>query len=171
MVVGLVHIGFSKLMLVNWLNRIFIGKPTIIIKHGKLIKANLQWSAFSLPEMLSEVREKGYPDITKIDYALIEPNGGISVVPKQEAAPVTPEQLDAELDYQGVPLAVVIEGRIQHENLAHINLDEPTLRKKLTKEGYPDLQDIFMLRSGMMTIRLQSTRGKGVFFKLPRNGL
>ncbi len=65
LVVGLVHIGFSKLMLVNWLNRIFIGKPTIIIKHGKLIKANLQWSAFSLPEMLSEVREKGYPDITK----------------------------------------------------------------------------------------------------------
>ncbi|RYG72132.1 DUF421 domain-containing protein [Lentibacillus lipolyticus] len=142
-VVGLLHISFSKLILVNWINRIFIGKPTIVIKHGKLIKANLKWSKFSLAEILSEIREKGYPDITQIDYAIIEPNGGISIVPKQEAAPVTPDQLGMETDYQGVPLAVVIEGRIQHKNLAHINLDESLLRKKLAKEGYPHLNQIF----------------------------
>ncbi|GAA0432728.1 DUF421 domain-containing protein [Lentibacillus halophilus] len=141
--VGLIHVGFSKLMLVNWINRIFIGKPTIVIKHGKLIKANLKWSTLSLAEILSEVREKGYPDITLIEHALIEPNGAISVIPKQNSAPVTPAQMGMKMDYQGVPISVVVEGRIQHKNLSLANLDEQTLRNKLDQEGYPDLQNIF----------------------------
>src|SRR5699024_4184345 len=60
-VIGLVHITFSKLTLINRLNTIFIGKPTIVIKHGKLIKANLKRSHITLVGLLSAIREKGYP--------------------------------------------------------------------------------------------------------------
>ncbi|TMN23147.1 DUF421 domain-containing protein [Lentibacillus cibarius] len=160
-VIGLVHIGFSRLMLINWLNRIFTGKPTIVIKHGKLVRANLKGSKFSLTEILSEVREKGYPDITAIDYALIEPSGGISVIPKQGASPITPDQLGIEADYQGMPLAVVIEGKIQYENLAHIDVEEQWLRKKLEKEGYADLDEIFYAALTANDYSLIVDTGKG----------
>ncbi|SFA82961.1 Uncharacterized membrane protein YcaP, DUF421 family [Lentibacillus halodurans] len=142
-VIGLVHIGFSRLMLFNRLNKIFVGKPTVVIKHGSLIQENLKGSHFTLSELLSEVREKGYPDISIIDYGIIEPNGGISIVPKQEIAPVTPEQLDVETSYQGLPIAVIIEGRTQHQNLELINKDEQWLDKKLAAAGYPDRNQIF----------------------------
>ncbi|ALX48609.1 hypothetical protein AOX59_08295 [Lentibacillus amyloliquefaciens] len=141
--VGLVHFGFSRLMLFNGLNRIFVGKPTIVIKHGKLVRENLKRSRFTLTELLSEVREKGYPNISLIDYAIIEPSGGISIVPQQDNAPVTPAQLDIETSYQGMPIAVVIEGRIQHRNLKLINKDEQWLKEALADAGYPDRNRIF----------------------------
>jgi len=142
-VVGLIHIGFSKLMLFNGLNRIFVGKPTIVIKHGKLVRENLKGTHFTLSELLSEVREKGYPNISFIDYAIIEPNGGISIVPQQDIAPITPAQLDIDTTYHGLPIAVVIEGRIQHQNLQLINKGEQWLKKELAHAGYPDRSNVF----------------------------
>ncbi|MFB4166189.1 hypothetical protein ACE1TI_20975 [Alteribacillus sp. JSM 102045] len=41
-IVVFVHVSLSKLSLYNQLNRFIIGEPTILIKHGKLIKSNLK---------------------------------------------------------------------------------------------------------------------------------
>ncbi|TFJ93634.1 DUF421 domain-containing protein [Lentibacillus salicampi] len=142
-VVGMIHIGFSRLMLFNILNRIFVGKPTIVIKHGKLIRENLKGSHFTLSELLSEVREKGYPDISLIDYAIIEPSGGISIVPQQDIAPVTPAHLNIETSYHGLPIAVIIEGRIHHRNLKLIDKDEQWLNKELSNAGFSDRSQVF----------------------------
>lgn len=141
--VGAVHIGFSKLSLFNRLNKVFIGQPTIVIKHGKLIRTNLKRSRITLVELLSGIREKGYPDLTRIDYAIIEPNGGISILPKQDVAPVTPKQLGIKTTYQGLPIAVIIEGEIQYKNLKLINKSEKWLKNELSRVGCPDQKNIF----------------------------
>jgi uncharacterized membrane protein YcaP (DUF421 family) len=141
--VSVIHIIFTKLTLINRLNKVFVGQPTIVIKHGKLIKANLKRSRITLAGLLSSMREKGYPDVDFIDYALIEPSGQISILPKQEAAPVTPKQLQVETSYQGIPTAVIIEGEIQHGNLQLIGKDEQWLKKELDVAGFPDKRNIF----------------------------
>ncbi|SFD39400.1 Uncharacterized membrane protein YcaP, DUF421 family [Lentibacillus persicus] len=142
-VVVLAHIGFSRMMLINRLRKMFIGEPTIVIKHGKIVRKNLKRTHFTLSELLSEVREKGYPDISSIDYAIIEPNGGIGVVPSQVHAPVTPEQLQIDTSYAGIPVAVIIEGKIMQQNLKLINKDEGWLKRKLGEAGCPDQNRIF----------------------------
>ncbi|TCP27040.1 uncharacterized membrane protein YcaP (DUF421 family) [Scopulibacillus darangshiensis] len=141
--IAVLHIVFSKLMLFNLLNQTFIGHPTIVIKHGKIVKENLKRSRFTLAGLLSGIREKGYPDLAVIEYALLEPNGEISVFPKQTAAPVTPIQLGIKPEYQGLPIAVIIEGKIQQRNLSLINKDEQWLMNELKKEGYKDHRRIF----------------------------
>ncbi|GAB3059639.1 DUF421 domain-containing protein [Virgibacillus ainsalahensis] len=143
LVVGIVHITFTKLTLVNRLSKIFIGQPTIVVKHGKLIKANLKRSHITLAGLLSSIREKGYSNLTNINYAIIEPSGEISILPKQEVAPVTPEQLNMETVHQGLPVAVIIEGKIQYQNLKRINKDERWLKKELASAGHPDQNNIF----------------------------
>lgn len=141
--IGVLHIVFSKLALVNYLNKLFIGKPTLIIKHGKLIKENLKQSHFTLAGVLATLREKGYPDLTLVEFAIIEPSGEISIIPKQAATPVTPEQLGIETAYQGIPVAVIVEGKIQYRNLKHMNKDEQWLKKELKSAGQPNHETIF----------------------------
>lgn len=46
LVVG-IHILFAKLTLYKWTNRFILGEPTILVKHGKIIKENLRRSQFS----------------------------------------------------------------------------------------------------------------------------
>lgn len=143
LVIGTIHIILSKLTLVNWLNKFFIGQPTIVIKHGKLIKANLKRSHFTLTGLLSSIREKGYSDISNIDYAIIEPSGEISILLKQEFSPVTPMHLNMETKYQGLPIAVIIEGTVQYHNLQLMNKSEQWLKNRLEAVGYPYQKTIF----------------------------
>ncbi|MFD1360136.1 DUF421 domain-containing protein [Lentibacillus salinarum] len=142
-VIGVVHVGFSKLMLFNRLKTIFIGQPTTVVKYGKIMQHNLKKSHFTLTELLSELREKGYPDIACIDFAFIEPSGGLSVVPKQETAPVTPDQLSIETKHRGLPISVIIEGEIQQQNLQLLNMNEQWLKHELAKTGFPDINKVF----------------------------
>ncbi|MDP4551156.1 DUF421 domain-containing protein [Alkalihalobacillus macyae] len=143
LIVILIHISLSKLSLYKHLNRFVIGEPTILIKHGKLIKTNLKKSRFSLSELLSSIRSKGYADVTNIQYAILEPNGEISVLPKEESMPVTPKILNCNVDYTGLPIAVVIEGKIQYKNLELIQKDKQWLLNELQGAGFLSLNHIF----------------------------
>ncbi|MBD1381028.1 DUF421 domain-containing protein [Metabacillus arenae] len=160
-IVIVVHIVLTKLSLYRLLNRYVIGEPTILIKHGKLIKKNLESSRLSLRELVSSIRNKGYPDIADIQYAILEPNGEISVLPKEDTLPVTPKLLDHQVTYQGLPLAVVIEGNIQFHNLKLINKDEKWLRKELEAAGYSKLNTIFYASVRDTNHSLKVDDGKG----------
>ncbi|RSL30574.1 DUF421 domain-containing protein [Salibacterium salarium] len=142
-VVIVVHILLSKLSLYNKLNKLVIGEPTIFIKHGKLIRANLKKSRFSLSELLASIRSKGYADISNIQYAILEPSGDISVLPNENAMPVTPNMLGYQLEYQGTPIAVIVEGEIQHRNLELIHKDRDWLMEKVQAAGFTKVNDIF----------------------------
>ena len=71
------------------LRRFFIGTPTILIQNGKLIEKNLKKVKFDINDLLEECRGSGYFDLTQIEYALLEANGKLSILPKGEYSPVT----------------------------------------------------------------------------------
>jgi len=142
-VVILVHITTSRLTLFKWINRMIIGGPIILIKHGKVVPENLKRSRYSMVELLSCIRTAGYPDIKDVEYAILEPVGDITVLPKKDIGPVTPKHLNIKVDDRGLPIAVVVEGKIQRKNLKLINKDEQWLKEKLKSEGYDHIHNIF----------------------------
>jgi uncharacterized membrane protein YcaP (DUF421 family) len=139
----IMYIFLSKLSLFRWLNRLFIGNPSVLIKHGKISKKALRKTRFSLVELLSAIRSAGYPNIQDIDYVILEPNGDLSILPNQAVVHLTPSHLNIETDYQGLPIAVIVEGKIQQKNLKLIHKDEKWLRKELTNKGIHKINNIF----------------------------
>ncbi|MDW7617491.1 DUF421 domain-containing protein [Peribacillus simplex] len=137
------YLLFSKLNLFRWLNRIFIGHPSILIKHGKISKKDLRKTRFSLVELLSTIRAAGYPNIRDIDYVILEPNGELSILPNQSVVNLTPRHLNIETDYKGLPIAMVVEGKIQYKNLKLIQKDEKWLQEELTNQGFHQINNIF----------------------------
>ncbi|MBO8173369.1 MAG: DUF421 domain-containing protein [Bacillaceae bacterium] len=161
MIVAIIHILMSKMTLFRKFNRYILGEPTILIKHGKIIKSNLERSRFSLVELLSNVRAAGYPDIEKIDYALLEPTGEISIIPKKDLAPLTPRHLNLNVEYQGLPLSVVVEGKIQEKNLELIHKDKTWLMERLAELGVEDLEQILYASVNDKDHSLTVDTGKG----------
>ncbi|WP_158737046.1 DUF421 domain-containing protein [Alteribacillus sp. YIM 98480] len=143
LVIGLLYSLIARLSLVQPLSQFIIGEPTILVKHGKLSVKNLKKSRYSLAELLSSIRTAGYPDIKEIEYVLLEPNGKLSVIPKPEVTPVTLQNLNITPDYKGLPIAVIVEGRVQHKNLKLINKDKDWLKKELYVKGYAKTEDIY----------------------------
>ncbi|WP_188208118.1 DUF421 domain-containing protein [Alkalibacillus aidingensis] len=143
LIIGFVYLVVSRLSLIQPFDRYIVGEATILIKHGKIIEKNLKRSRYSLTELLSSIRIAGSPDIKDIDYALLEPNGQISIIKNRDITPVTPRQLNIETEYKGLPIAVVIQGRVQKRNLKSIDKDEDWLMKELRFKGYKSLDGIY----------------------------
>lgn len=137
------YLLFSKLSLFRWLNRLFIGHPSILIKHGKISKKELRKTRFSLVELLSAIRVAGYPNIQDLDFVILEPNGDLSILPNQAVVNLTPRHLSIETEYQGLPIAVIVEGKIQYRNLKIIQKDVKWLQEELINKGIHQINSIF----------------------------
>lgn len=141
-IITIVHLFITKLSLLNKLNPLIIGHPTILIKHGKIIFENVKKSRYSIAELLSSLRVAGYPNVADIEYAILEANGEISVLPKRELIPLTPKDIHMDVQYAGLPIALVVDEQVQHDNLKLIHKDETWLINELRKKGCNSIKGI-----------------------------
>lgn len=155
----ILHIIFSKLTLWQWGNRSFLGEPTLLVKNGEIIEDNMEKTMVSIAQLLSILRSKGYPNISDIDYAILEPIGEISIIPKAENTPVTVKHLEISIDDEGLPIAVIIDGRVQDKNLKLLGKSRDWLMEKLQSNNL-DVKDIIYAYVNEKTKRLQINKRK-----------
>ena len=123
------------------LRRFFMSTPTILIEKGEILIEGLKKVKFDINDLLEVCRIKGYFDIGEIEYALMEANGELSILPKEEYRNVTLEDLNIYKTQKGLCANVIIDGKIMKENLKNINKSEEWL---LTKIGNNDLTNILL---------------------------
>lgn len=126
------------------LRRFFMGTPTIVIQNGNFVLKNLKKIKFDMNDFLETARSAGFFDISQIKYAIMEADGKISFLPKEEYLPVTNKDMNLKPSNQGLCANVIIDGKIMKKNLENINKDESWLIKNLKVKGYNDLKDILL---------------------------
>jgi uncharacterized membrane protein YcaP (DUF421 family) len=62
------------------LRRLLEGSPTILISHGEILEANLRREGVDLEELQTALREHGVNDAAKVEMAVLETDGTISVI-------------------------------------------------------------------------------------------
>ncbi len=106
------------------------GKPSVIICRGKLQKGELEKMRLSLDDLLCELRLKDIASVSEVEYAILEPNGKISVFPKTSSA---------------LSHALIIDGEIQSETLKTLGRNEVWVGALLKEQNVSDRRDIFLL--------------------------
>ena len=124
--------------------RFFIGTPTILIQNGKILEKNLRKVKFDVNDLLEEIRTAGYFDLSEVEYAVMEVNGNISVLPKAEYKPLTPKDMNIKVNKESICANVIIDGKIMHKNLENMNKNEKWLNKELKVKGYSDISKILL---------------------------
>lgn len=125
------------------LRRFFIGVPTPIIQNGRILEKNLKKVKLDINDMLEECRNNNYFDISEIEYALLEANGKLSILPKGEYKNPVIKDLNLKPQKQGLCANVIIDGKIMFENLKNCKKDKEWLLKELQVKGYA-LQNILL---------------------------
>lgn len=141
-VLVVLYIIFSKLSLNQFFNKILLGRPTILIKHGKIIVENIERERISLIQLTAILRVNGYPKLEDVEYAILEPTGEVSILPKAEVRGVTTSDLNIKTEYEGLPIGVIIDGKVQMKNLLLINRDEEWLQSKMKEEDIQNIKDV-----------------------------
>jgi uncharacterized membrane protein YcaP (DUF421 family) len=122
----------------------FDTKPDIVIANGKVDKEALKRNRMNLPFLLSVLRLQGYAKVSDIEFAIIEPDGNLSVIPTSQSRPVTPNDLKIDTQYEGISLPLIIDGEIQYNNLKFARLDVAWLKQEIKKSGASGAEDIFL---------------------------
>ncbi|SHH07136.1 DUF421 domain-containing protein [Tepidibacter thalassicus] len=137
----LFYIIYSKLSLNQLFNKFLLGEPTILIKQGKIDEKNLKKEHISLIQLISILRTNGYPKLDDVEYAILEPTGEISIIPKSSVRNVSISDLNIPVEPEKLPIAVIIDGKVQKKNLKLIHKDEKWLNNKLKEENV-NLKDV-----------------------------
>lgn len=118
-----------------YLRRFFIGVPTLLIQNGKILEKNLKNVKFDVNDLLEECRSAGYFDLNEIEYAVMEVNGTLSVLPKSENKPVTLKDMNLKSNKSSLCANIVIDGHVMKNNLKNMNKEESWLEKELKVKG------------------------------------
>jgi len=137
------------------------GKPVILIEKGKLKEEVLRKEMYPLNDLLEQLRIKNYPDIADVEYAILETNGQLSVIPKSRKRPLNPEDMNIKTEYEGITIDIIIDGRILNNNLKLAGKDRKWLDHELGKKHINSPDEVFyayMDSSGKLNVY---RRGEG----------
>ncbi len=120
------------------------GEPTIVVQNGKIMEKNMKKIRYNVDDLLTQLREKGAFNISDVEFAVLEPNGQLSVLLKSQKRPVTREDLQIPTQYEGMSSEIIVDGEVIYQNLQQNNLDESWLINELQKQGIKSPREVLL---------------------------
>ena len=119
------------------------GNPVVIIHNGVIDQGALKTLRFSIDDLMESLRSQGVFDLSQIQYAIVETNGTVSVLPYEKDAPATPTQLKLTLAPREVPVVVISDGMVLEDGLRGASMSRKQLNRILEKEQV-SVRDVFL---------------------------
>jgi len=66
-----------------WLRRALDGHPVVLVEDGKVIEKNLRRERLTIDDLAEQARTNELASIADVQWAIFEPSGTISFIPKQ----------------------------------------------------------------------------------------
>jgi uncharacterized membrane protein YcaP (DUF421 family) len=126
----------------RYFSKVVDGEPTVVIQNGKILEHNLSRMRVKLDELMILLRQKDVFDFTTLQFAILEPDGNLSVLPKAEHQPVTSKDLQLSVSPVGMITEVIIDGVILEQNLKQKKKDRNWLELQLKEKGVQGIEQV-----------------------------
>lgn len=126
------------------LKNIISPSPSTLIYKGRINQKELRKNRISPEELLSELRLKNIPDPSHVEYAILEQNGMLSVIPKIAHQQVTLNDLKIDATDSGITHIIISQGVWDEHNLKILNKSKSYFEKYLQKNNL-SYKDVFLL--------------------------
>lgn len=120
------------------------GQPTILIKKGQFQEDALRATKVSIENITMMLREQNIFSIKEVDYAILEPNGKLSVLKVQDQLNVKKKDLNIPTTQpKYLPEEIIIDGKVVYNNLTSYGLNVMWLEKQLKQQNIKSISDVF----------------------------
>lgn len=126
------------------LKSLFFTPPSTLIRKGKINQRELSKNRISPEELITELRLNGFCDPSDIEYAILEQNGLLSVIPKASEQQPTCRELGIGVRERGIVHIIISQGEWNDPGLAILG------RTRADFDGYLasrriSLSDVFLM--------------------------
>ena len=119
------------------------GDAVIIIRHSVLQREEMKRMRYNINDVTEELRRNGISDIRQVEYAILETDGTLSIVPKSMNRPITAEDMNMTIPEEPFYFTVISDGKYDDEALGNAGLTREEISKKLEKNGIASEKKVF----------------------------
>lgn len=98
------------------------GTISPIIKDGKILEDEFKRLQYTIPDLMSQLRECNVFQIQDVKYAIVETNGNLSVIKYSD-------------NINQLPLNIIEDGKISDINIKILNIEKSEVEKLVKKEN------------------------------------
>ncbi|SFL71738.1 Uncharacterized membrane protein YcaP, DUF421 family [Gracilibacillus orientalis] len=120
----------------------FEGKPSVVIRDGQIDLDQMKKSRMNLNQLQSLLRQSEIFSIREVAFALIEPNGSISVLKKAPYQKTTLKDFNMPPHPVYLPITLIKDGEIIKEHLKEIKKDDQWLKNQLLSHNISKTEDV-----------------------------
>lgn len=145
--------------------RVLDGEPTIVVRRGVIQQQAMKRIRLNMDDLTMLLRTHNIFSIQDVDYAILEPNGKLSVWKNamQENVTKGDMQIPSE-DRLYLPCEIIVDGRIVRKNMKKFGLSQAWLDMQLQAAGLNDPEQVFFAElqsDGTLFIEKQSSAAGG----------
>lgn len=119
------------------------GTPSILVSKGSINLKELAKQRISTNDLMEQLRIGGTPSLSDVEYAIMESNGQLSIIPKSDSKPLTPKDMSMNKPPEALPLTLIADGTLYYKNLAPLGMNENILKSDLLGMGIVDYKEVF----------------------------
>lgn len=135
------------------------GEPKVVIQNGIIINKNMLKEKYNMGDLLMQLRDKGVFDISEVDFAILEPNGSLSVLKKPQYANTIRSDIGCTGETSGIMIELIIDGKIIEKHLESMGISRNWLISQLRSRNISNPDDVVFAglnASGILYISLKN---------------
>ena len=138
----------------NFVRKLMIGSPRIIISDGEILQKEMKRLRYTVDDLMEAMREQQIFDISQVHYAIVETTGKINFLLKKDYQPAEKQDVNCGGSTQNPPSVIVRDGVSDKQQLRLLDLSQHWLKKTLQAKGLRE-KNVFLMtadRKGNATI-------------------
>lgn len=114
-----------------FIRRVLVGRSCHVVKGGKLMWQEMEKLRVSVEDIEEQIRIKGYTGLFDVEEVIIETNGQVSVIPKENG--------------NHTPYIVVVNGKVRKRELEKSGLNMDKIKQEMHKKKIGSIKDVMYL--------------------------
>lgn len=121
------------------------GKPSILIYKGRIDQDELYKQRINIDDLIEALRNKDYFNVNDVEYAILETNGQVSVMPKSDKSPTVISDLNSSenIQSQELPVTLINDGQLDYIRLKELGYDEKWIIDQLEQQNISSVENTF----------------------------
>lgn len=145
--------------------RVLDGEPTIVVRKGIIQQEAMKQIRLNMDDLTMLLRNNNVFSVQDVDYAILEPNGKLSVWKNSLHENVTKGDMQIPLPNRlYLPTELIVDGHIIWKNMKALGLTRAWLDSQLQAAGLNEINDIFFAElqsDGTLFIESKSVKSSG----------
>ena len=120
------------------------GRPAIIVSPRGINYMELKKLNMTLDDLIESLRGCEVFNIDDVAYAIMETNGKICVIKKATVEPPTREDLKVEISPNGLPVNIIMDGKLMKENVSLTGIDQNFIDECLKRAKVNKVKEVLL---------------------------